>query len=124
VKRAVLYTNDGDGGPGHGGAVLLDGTDFASVTSANAASATFAKESFFDASCNPNVDATGDVMTTFSGWYDYNQQQHTLTPHPGTFLVKGASGKTYKLAIVTYYGEADGGTGTLGGYFIVKVAAL
>ena len=124
IKRPVIYTNDGDGGPGKGGAAFLTGTDFGAVTSADATAATFAIESFFDADCNPNVDATGEPLTSFSTWYDYNDQQHTLAPHPGTWLVKGATGKIYKLAILNYYATPDGGTGTAGGEFVFKIAAL
>src|SRR5262249_7746933 len=120
LKRAVLFTNDGDGGPGKGGAVLLDGKAFDAVAAADATAATLGTESFLDADCNPQVDVTGEVLTTFTGWYDYNQQQHTLAPHPGTFLVKGATGKIYKVAIVSYYATPDGGTSKDGGHFVLK----
>jgi hypothetical protein len=124
LKRAVLFTNDGDAGPGSGGAVLLDGKAFDSVTSADAQGATFATETFFDAQCNPQTDPTGEVLTTLSRRYDYNQQQHTLSPHPGTYLVKSAAGKVYKLAIESYYATPDGGTSSEGGFYILKIAAL
>lgn len=124
IKRPIVFTNGGSGGPGQGGAVRLVDKAFDDVTAADAATATFDKETFFDADCNPQTDATGAVKTTFDGWYDYNEADHTLSPAAGTWLVKGATGKAYKLAIVTYYATPDGGTGMSGGRFLIKLGAL
>lgn len=123
LKRPVLFTNDGDGGSGQGGTLTV-AKAFDQVTSADA-SGTFATESFVDADCNPKTDAVGDLTTTFSGWYDYDQATNVLTPKPNTtYVVRGGTGKLYKVGIVGYYGEPDGGMGTLGGYFILQVGAL
>jgi len=65
IKRPVIYTNSGDGGAGQGGAVLIQ-KDFAAVVAADAATATFTSEVFFDADCNPNVDPTGSALTSMS----------------------------------------------------------
>lgn len=124
LKRALIYTNDGDGGLGQGGAVLIQ-KDFASVTAADAASATFQTEKFFDAQCKPILDRSGAVQTSLTAWYDYNGMTHTVTPAAGTWLVRGGTGKLYKLAIETYYANPDGTVGTGGGgTYALKVGAL
>jgi hypothetical protein len=122
LKRPVIYTNGGDGGPGQGGATFLVGRDFDGVTAADAASVS--TESFFDAQCNPKTDAVGDIETTFSGWYSYDDLTHVLTPVMGTFLVHGATGTLYKVAIDGYYAMPDGTMGMAGGKYLLRVAAL
>ncbi|CAN5450678.1 hypothetical protein BH09MYX1_BH09MYX1_11090 [soil metagenome] len=124
IKRPVFFTNGGDGGPGTGGAAFLDGKDFATVVAADATGKTFSPESFFESDCTPKLDATGAVKTSFDGWYDYDQQKNALSPHPGTFLVKGPTGKLYRLRIKGYYATADGGVGPSGGRYLLDVAPL
>jgi hypothetical protein len=122
LKRFVIFTNSGDGGTGMGGAVQIM-KDFAAVTSSDAVG--LMTEHFFDAQCNENQDPFGAVETTFSSWYDYNMASHMLTPMSGTFIVRGGTGKLYKVAILGYYLEPDGGTNPdLGGTYELKVAAL
>lgn len=124
IKRPVIYTNDGDGGAGQGGAVLIQ-KDFATVVAADATSATFAKETFFDADCNPNTDPTGSALTTMSTWYSYNQATHILTPAAGTWLIKGGKGAVYKFKFDSYYANPDGSEGTGdGGTYKYEVGAL
>jgi HmuY protein len=124
-KRPLIYTNDGDGGPGLGGSVLI-AKDFDSVTAADAASATFATEKFFDNQCNASVDQTGSVLTSMSAWYDYDSSTHQLTPAAGTWLVHGGTGALYKLQIENYYSSPTGGPTALGAgaTYLLKVAAL
>lgn len=123
LKRPILFTNGGDGGPGLGGAVLV-AKSFDEVVAADANGKSFAGESFFESGCTPKLDSSGAVLTSFAGWYDYDQQTNALSPHAGTWIVKGASGKPFKLAITTYYATADGGVGQAGGKFVLKVGAL
>lgn len=123
LKRPLLYTNSGDGGPGTGGALLID-KPFEDVTAADASDAEFASEKFFDEQCGPIVDVTGAVSTNFSNWYDYDAEAHTLSPHTGTWLVHSATGKLFKLRIETYYGTPEGGVGMAGGGYLIDVAAL
>lgn len=124
IKRPILFTNSGDGGSGQGGAVFLAGIDFDGVTAADATGKTFAKERFFDADCNPQVDQTGAAKTSFDGWYDYNQSNNQLTPKTGTWLVKGGTGKLFKLEIRSYYATPDGGVGQAGGRYTLRIGAL
>jgi hypothetical protein len=122
MKRAVIYTNSGDGGPGKGGAVLLK-KGFDSVTAADLDGAK--AEKFFDADCNPLLDQNADPASTFAGWYDYNDQTHVPTPKAGyVYGVVGASGKKFKVEITSYSGQKDGGAGTATGAFLLKVQPL
>lgn len=124
IKRPLLRTNSGDGGPGQGGAVFLEGKTFDAVTAADAASATIATEQWFDAQCNLTTDPTGAIATTFAGWYDYDQATNKLTPHAGVFIVRGADGSLYKLAIDDYYANPDGTSGMAGGRYKIQVGPL
>ena len=124
IKRPILFSNGGDGGPGRGGAVFLPGKDFEAVTAADAALQAFAGESFFEADCTPKLDATGVVRTSFDGWYEYDDTNNTLTPAAGTWLVKGGTGKLYKVRFLSYYATPDGGVGQAGGRYTLDVGAL
>lgn len=124
LRRYVMFTNGGTGGPGMGGSLVV-GKAFDQVTAADAAGKTFAVEAFVDQDCNQNMDPLGGILTTMSDWYDYNQQTNTVTPKKNfTYIIRGASGKLFKLAILQFYGLPDGGTGSSGGHFIVQVGAL
>jgi hypothetical protein len=123
IKRVYFFTNGGDGGPGMGAALFVSKA-FDQVTMADAMK-TFAVEHFVDQDCNPLMDATGGLLTTFDGWYDYDMMTHIPTPKPNlTFIVKGATGKLYKLAILSYAASPDGGQGMSTGFYSLKVAAL
>lgn len=123
LKRPLLYTNSGDGGPGDGGALLLD-KDFADVAVADADNAELSTEKFFAEECAPIVDVTNAVATSFSGWYDYDDETHGLSPHPGTWLVRGGTGALYKLRIDSYYGTSEGELGMAGGGYLIEVSPL
>lgn len=124
IKRSVFFTNGGDGGKGQGGAKFFKDKDFGTLTTADAVGLT--TESFFDADCNAQKDDFGAVKTSFSGWYDYRQSDNHLTPFAGTWVVKGATGKLYKLAILTFYAKADGteGTASDSAHYTLKIAPL
>lgn len=123
VERPILFSNSGDGGPGAGGAVLV-AKSFDAVTAADAAAATFAPESFFDADCTMKVDPTNAVKTSFDGWYDYDGATMHLTPKKVTFLIKGGKGALFKLEILSYYANPDGTEGQAGGRYTFRVAPL
>ncbi|MBX3185360.1 MAG: hypothetical protein KF819_00030 [Labilithrix sp.] len=123
IKRPVLFTNSGHGGPGKGGAILV-AKDFAAVSAADADGKTLGVEQFFDADCNAQVDQTGAVKTSFDGWYDYDTSNNTLAPKAGTWIVRGAGGALFKVAITSYYATPEGGTGMAGGRYVLKIKAL
>lgn len=122
-KRYVIFTNGGTGGPGMGGELTVFKA-FDQVTAADA-TAKFATEMFVDSDCNQLMDPLGGLLTTMSDWYDYNQQTMAVSPKNNTtFIVRGASGKLFKMAVVQYYGASDGGMSMTGARFVLKVAAL
>jgi len=126
LKRVVLFTNGGDAAIGVGGAAIVSKA-FASVTAADADAATIKTEKFFDDECKAQVDRTGAVLTTFSDWYDYDDATRIPTPKANTtFIVKGAKGKRWKVAIKAYDANADGtptNNVSTGGY-LLQVAEL
>jgi hypothetical protein len=124
MKRDRIFTNSGDGGIGQGGAVRI-AKPFASVTAADANAAKPEAEKFFDAECNLQKDMTEGVLTTFSDWYEYDQATHQITgPKPITFVVRGATGKKYKVGIKAYDGGPDGSVGKASGNYLLEVSAL
>ena len=122
-KRALVYGNGGEGGPGVGASAFVD-KEFASVTSEDAAGADFFSENFFDDDCNQIVDVTGAASTSFSTWYDYDEATHVLSPVAGTWLVRGATGKLFKLRFKSYYATPSGGMGAAGGAYLLEIGAL
>ncbi|MFO0662629.1 MAG: HmuY family protein [Polyangiaceae bacterium] len=124
LKRPVIFTNGGEGGSGSGKAGYVD-KDFDAVTAADEASAKMGAEDFLDNDCNPVLDRIGNPATTFADWYDYNEQTHVLTPFKHVYLVRGGTGKLYKVQIMSFYTNPDGSIATEGGgRFLLKVAAL
>jgi hypothetical protein len=93
------------------------------VTSADADA--LVKETFFDEACNPIPDRSGrGIKTTFDDWYDYDQATNRLTPMDGTYLLRGGTGKLFRLRILSYYGAPDGGTGEASGRFTLRVTPI
>ncbi len=122
LKRTTLYTNSGDAGIGMGGAQQV-GKAFASVTAADATKVV--AETFFDDMCTAKTDPIGAPLSAFSDWYDYDMATNIPTPKTNvTYIVRGGTGKLFKVAITSYTGLADGGTGTATGFFLLNVAAL
>lgn len=122
LKRTVIFTNSGDAGPGQGG-----GGDalkaFEGVTSVDAGKAK--PEKFFDADCNPQTDPIGGPLTSFSDWYDYDQATNGVTPRDTTYVVKGGTGKLFKVKILSFTANPDGTTNrTATGYYLLQVAEL
>ncbi len=125
LKRPILHTNSGDGGPGGGGAAMLTSKAFDTITVADASSATFKTESWFDSDCVLQVDAIGSVKTSFDGWYAYDSATTKVTPKAGSvWLVRGSKGDFYKVELQSYYSNADGTDGTAGGRYKLRYAAL
>ncbi len=121
-KRVDIFTNGGDSGPGKGAAVLVNKA-FADVTKADADGA--AQEKFFTGDCEPNKDEAGFLVTTFSGWYDYDDQTHIPKPKANvTFVVKTADASLYKVGLLSYMSTPDGTDGTVTGDFLIQVSKL
>ena len=57
----------------------------------------------------PDADDDGKDELVFGSWYDYNPENHVLTPKAGTWFVRDAQ-HVWALQILGYYSEAgDGG---------------
>jgi hypothetical protein len=122
-KRVDIFTNSGDGGPGKGAGAVAD-KKFDDVTAADAAG--LAQESFFTADCEPKTDEGGFLLTTFSSWYDYDQETHIPTPFlDRTLVMKAADGTLYKIGLLSYQGKDDGSTtGGATGQYVFQVKKL
>ncbi|HKY37391.1 MAG TPA: HmuY family protein [Polyangiaceae bacterium] len=124
LKRFVIRTNSGDSGPGQGGAirVMLSWDD---VDASTLGTRRVAVEDWFDEDCSLTIDAaTGDVITTFSGWSEYDEATHVLAPADAVYLTQGADGTLYKVAILDYYSTPTGTSGTTPGRYRLRVAPL
>lgn len=124
LKRPILRSNSGDSGAGEGGAVFLKGKSFDTVTDADAKAAKPVGEDWFDDTCTLKTDPTGAVKTSFDGWYDYDGLTMKVTPAAGTWIVRGAAGKLFRLEIQSYYSTAEGADGMAGGKYRVRVAEV
>jgi hypothetical protein len=122
-KRFVIRTNSGDSGPGQGGALRV-GLPWDSVDESTQGTRVLPSESWFDADCNLTTDDQGELLTTFSGWSEYDQATHVLSPADVVYLTQGADGTRYKVAILDYYANPDGSSGRTAGRYKVRVAAL
>jgi heme-binding HmuY-like protein len=129
LERSVIFANSGDGGPG-GRTVALVAKAFDDVTAADATGAAFAAESFLDLQCSPKEDLIGAPLTTFSDWYEYDQEANTLTPKDQTYLVRVDAQTTFKVAIDSFYTNDDGEPQTPAagspdaGKFLLRIAPL
>jgi hypothetical protein len=123
LKRPILRVNGGDGGlAGQGRAAFVD-ADFDDVTSDDVADAAWREERWFDEECTLQTDPTGAIATSFDGWYLYEDM--TVTPAPGTWLVRSGDGaQVFKVAILAYYANPDGSPGQAGGRYVLRVGEV
>jgi hypothetical protein len=123
-KRAVVRTNGGDSGPGQGGAIRI-ALPWAEVDSSTLGNKTLPKESWFDENCEVGRDAAQDLITTYSGWSEYDEVNHVVSAAPDVvFVTAGADGSLYKVALLDYYSTPSGTHGTVSGRYKVRVAPL
>lgn len=122
-KRYLVRTNGGDSGPGLGGALRV-ALDWADVDESTLGNVELPTEDWFDDECNLEIDENGELITTYSGWSQYDEAQHVLAPAPVVFITAAADGALYKVAIEDYYATPTGGHGTVAGRYLVRVASL
>lgn len=123
-KRSVVRTNSGDSGPGAGGAIRI-ALPWDEVDAATLGKKSLPTESWFDADCMLELDASQNLITTFSGWSAYDEVDHVLSAAPDVvFITAAADGAHYKVEILDYYSTPTGGRGTVSGRFKVRVAPL
>lgn len=122
-KRFIIRTNSGDSGPGAGGAIRVS-LPFEQVDRSTLGDTEVPGEQWFDSDCMLTLDPNGELVTTYSGWSEYNAATHVLNAANATFITSGADGGLYKVAIVDYYSTATGAHGTVPGNYKLRVAPL
>jgi hypothetical protein len=122
-KRFVVRTNGGDSGPGDGGALRV-ALAWDDVDESTLGDVKLPQEAWFDDECNLTTDENGELITTFTGWSQYDQATHVLAPANVVFITAGADGTLYKVAIEDYYSTPSGKHGTVAGRYLVHVATL
>lgn len=122
-KRATIRTNSGDSGPGAGGAFKVS-LPWDSVDASTLGTRPVPIEDWFDQDCNIGLDATMSLITTFSGWEEYDVATHVLTPTDAVYLTRGGDGLLYKVAILDYYSNPNGSTGKVAARYKLRIAPL
>lgn len=122
-KRFLVRTNSGDSGPGEGGAIRI-ALDWDQVDASTLGSKTLPGEEWFDADCMLEVDVNNELITSFTGWSEYNEATHVLNAAKVTYIAAAADGTLYKVAILDYYGTPAGKHGTVAGHYLVRIAPL
>ena len=98
-ERYLIASDGGVSGPGGVTAVALPDTDFDSLSQAPADGYVSDLPDDDDENQNPEY-ALGD-------WFDYAEEDHTVTPTPSlVYVVKAVSGTYYKWQFVSYYDDA------------------
>lgn len=122
-KRASIRTNSGDSGPGRGGAFKVR-LPWDSVDASTLGDQAVPAEHWFDDECTLIAEPVTGVVTTFSGWDEYDTVTHELTPADAVYLTRGADGALYKLALLDFYSNPDGTTGRIAARYRLRVAPL
>jgi hypothetical protein len=122
-KRSVVRTNGGDSGPGLGGAIRI-ALPWDQVTSTTLGNKALPTETWFDADCMLTLDSAQNLVTTFSGWSEYDEADHVLSAADVVFITAAADGSLYKVAILDYYSTPTGARGSIAGRYLVRVAPL
>jgi hypothetical protein len=123
LKRFIIRTNSGDSGPGQGGALRV-ALPWDSVDASTQGNRALPVEQWFDDECNLVTGSTNELVTTFSGWYQYNTATHRLDAIEGVYLTQAADGAKYKVAVLDYYSNPDGSHGRVDGHFKLRIAPL
>lgn len=122
-KRFLVRTNSGDSGPGEGGAIRI-ALDWDQVDGSTLGSKSLPAEDWFDADCMLEVDVNNELITSFTGWSEYDESAHVLNAAKVTYIAAAADGTLYKVAILDYYGTPAGKHGTVAGHYLVRIAPL
>lgn len=122
-KRAAIRTNSGDSGPGAGGAFKVS-LPWDSVDASTLGTRPVPTEDWFDEDCNIGLDSTNSLITTFSGWDEYDVATHVLTPADAVYLTRGGDGSLYKVAVLDYYSNPNGSTGKIAARYKLRIASL
>lgn len=96
-RGTTIITNNGNSGPGNGGAFVQTGATFSAYT-------TIAVDSIFKTDAAPvYAIPTGSG----NGWYNYDFANNVIAPIPGRLLIiRTANGNYSKIEILSYYKDA------------------
>lgn len=123
-KRSVVRTNSGDSGPGEGGAIRIQ-LPWDDVDASTLGNKVLPTESWFDAECMLELDASQNLITTFSGWSAYDEVEHVLSAAQDVvFITAAADGALYKVSVLDYFSTPSGAHGTVSGRYKVRTAPL
>ena len=123
-KRSVVRTNGGDSGPGEGGAIRIQ-LPWNDVDATTLGNKVLPSESWFDADCMLELDASQNLVTTFSGWSEYDEAEHVLSAAPDVvFITAAADGRLYKVSVLDYYSTPSGSHGSVSGRYKIRIAPL
>src|SRR5262249_13085021 len=116
-KRYIVRTNGGDSGPGKGGAIKVT-LPWDQVDHSTLGGAVVPAEPWRDRMCMLTArDTMGQLVTTYSGWSEYDEATHVLNAADAVFITAAADGTLYKVAILDHYSTPTGAHGTVpGGY--------
>jgi hypothetical protein len=120
-KRASIRVDSGDSGPGDVQVAGVAAPTLAAVTPAPPA-ADFHVDDWATADCGVASTPSGEPLTAFGTWYNYDDATHVLTPMANVYVIKARDGTLYKLRIETYYG--DPASPMRGGFYKVEWAPL
>lgn len=123
-KRTVIRTNGGDSGPGTGGALRV-GLAWDKVSRTTLGSKTVPAEAWFDDDCVIGLDSTNNLITTFSGWSEYDEVDHVVSAAPDVvYITASAKGTLYKVQVEDYYSTPTGTHGNVAGRYKLRTAPL
>lgn len=99
-ERYLVSLNGGVSGPGGGVAVALPEADWSELSQAPGPEAAWLEDLPDDDDENLTPEyALGD-------WFDYDPEDHAVTPSDILFVVRAVSGDYYKLQFLAYYDDA------------------
>jgi hypothetical protein len=118
-KRYVIRANGGDSGAA---GVTVAGVEAASLAEVSAApdDGLFLADDWSTDACKVIVDQLGAPSTAVGAWYIANNMR--LDPQARVYVIRRADGTSFKLRVLTYYG--DPGDPTKSAFFRVEWAAL
>lgn len=122
-KRFVVRNNSGDSGPGSGGAIRI-ALPWDKVSRATLGDKALPIEEWFDDDCMLQLDVNHELITSFTGWSEYDEANHVLNAADVVYIVAGGNGLLYKVAILDYYSTPTGAHGTTAGRYKVRIAPL
>jgi hypothetical protein len=104
-KRASIRVDSGDSGSGQVTVATVAAASLAEVTAAPP-DADFHADDWSSDDCVIAMTRSGEPLTAFGEWFDYDDATHVLTPKANVYVVKAHDGLLYKLRIQTYYGDS------------------